>query len=187
MHTRQCSSASRPSRDCSAEVLAAVTAHEKQPLVLALSNPTSKCECSPMDVAKATDGRGLVATGSPFADLSWNGRTLVSSQCNNLYIFPGVGLGALVAKAPKVTHAMFMAGSKALSGLVTPAMGEQGHVLPLMSDIRAVSRAVAKAVAIEARESGLGRLMSDEQLEGVIARAQWEPRYAPYRPGRPSY
>ena len=166
------------------DVLSAVAACEPQPVVLALSNPTSKCECAPEDVARATSGRGMIATGSPFADLSWNGRAFVASQCNNLYVFPGMGLGALVAKAPKVTDTMFMAASRALSNLVTPDQAARGCLLPPMADIRGVSRAVAKAVAIEARDSGLGRLLDDQKYEEVIARAQWEPNYAPYRPGR---
>jgi len=165
------------------EVLSTMASFEPRPVVLALSNPTSRCECTAEDVARATDGRGMFATGSPFADLDWKGRTLVTSQCNNLYVFPGVGLGALVAKAPKVTAAMFMAASRALSGLVTPAQEARGQLLPPMADIRGVSRAVAKAVAIEARDSGLGRLLGDEEYERIIARAQWEPEYAPYRPG----
>jgi len=168
----------------SAEVLSAMASYEPQPLVMALSNPTSKCECTAEDVARATDGRGLIATGSPFADFQWKGRTLVTSQCNNLYVFPGVGLGALVAKAPKVTAAMFMAASRALSGLVTDDQAAHGHLLPPMADIRGVSRAVAKAVAVEARDSGLGRLLDDQKYEEIIARSQWEPNYAPYRPGR---
>jgi malic enzyme len=168
----------------SADVLAAMAAYEPRPVVMALSNPTSRCECTPEDVARATDGRGLVATGSPFADLDWKGCTLVTSQCNNLYVFPGVGLGALVAKAPKVTSEMFMAASRALSSLVTPAQEAQGYLLPPMADIRGVSRAVAKAVAIEARDSGLGRLFDDRDYEAAIARAQWEPAYAHYRPGK---
>jgi malate dehydrogenase (oxaloacetate-decarboxylating) len=168
----------------SADVLREMASHEPQPVVMALSNPTSRCECTPEDVARATDGRGMIATGSPFTDLDWKGRTLVTSQCNNLYVFPGVGLGALVAKAPKVTAAMFMAASRALSSLVTPALEAQGFLLPPMADIRGVSRAVAKAVAIEARDSGLGRLLEDDKYEELIARAQWEPAYAPYRPGK---
>jgi malate dehydrogenase (oxaloacetate-decarboxylating) len=171
----------------SAEVLSAMASYEPQPIILALSNPTSRCECTPEDVARATNGRGMIATGSPFADLPWNGRTLVTSQCNNLYVFPGVGLGALVAKAPKVTAAMFMAASRALSALVTADQAAHGYLLPPMADIRGVSRAVALAVAIEARDSGLGRLLDDQTYAEVIARAQWEPSYAPYRPGKTNY
>jgi malate dehydrogenase (oxaloacetate-decarboxylating) len=169
------------------DVLSAVAAYEPEPVVMALSNPTSKCECTPEDVARATNGLGMIATGSPFADFSWNGRTLVTSQCNNLYVFPGVGLGALVAKAPKVTAAMFMAASRALSDLVTPDQTAHGYLLPPMADIRGVSRAVALAVAIEARDSGLGRLLDDQKYAELIARAQWEPNYAPYRPGKTNY
>jgi malate dehydrogenase (oxaloacetate-decarboxylating) len=171
----------------SAEVLSAMASYEPQPIILALSNPTSRCECTPEDVARATNGRGMIATGSPFADLSWNGRTLVTSQCNNLYVFPGVGLGALVAKAPRVTDAMFLAASRVLSSLVAPDQAAHGYLLPPMADIRGVSRAVAQAVAIEARDSGLGRLLDDQKYAEVIARAQWEPNYAPYRPGKTNY
>jgi len=168
----------------SQEILTEVAKHEKRPIIMALSNPTSKCECTPIDVAKATGGFGFTATGSPFDDFEWNGRTLVTSQCNNLYVFPGVGLGALVSRTPKVTHAMFQAASRALSAMVTPAQEAAGSLLPPMDDIRAVSREVAQAVAIEARDSGLGRLLPDEQLAEIVARAQWVPAYAPYRPDR---
>jgi malate dehydrogenase (oxaloacetate-decarboxylating) len=165
------------------EVLEIVTRYEPAPVILALSNPTSKCECTPTQMAQVTGGRGFIATGSPFADVHRDGRVLVTSQCNNLYVFPGVGLGALVAKAPKVTDAMFLAASRTLSALVSPAQEARGYLLPPMEDIRAVSRAVAKAVAIEARDSGLGRLVDDATYENIIARAQWEPNYAPFRPG----
>lgn len=165
------------------ELLEIVTRYESEPVVLALSNPTSKCECTPTQMAEATGGRGFLATGSPFAEVHAGGRVLVTSQCNNLYVFPGVGLGALVARAPKVTDAMFLAAGRTLSALVTPQQEARGYLLPPMEDIRAISRAVAKAVAIEARDAGLGRLVDDDTYEQLIARAQWEPRYSPFRPG----
>ena len=165
------------------EVLEIVTRYEPEPVIMALSNPTSSCECTPTQMAEVTGGRGFIATGSPFEDVHANGRVLVTSQCNNLYVFPGVGLGALVARAPRVTDAMFLAASRTLSAQVTPAQEARGYTLPPMEDIRAVSRAVAKAVAIEARDSGLGRLVDDSTYEDIIARAQWEPRYSPFRPG----
>jgi malate dehydrogenase (oxaloacetate-decarboxylating) len=165
------------------QVLEMVTRYEPLPVILALSNPTSNCECTPTQMAEVTGGRGFLATGSPFADVHGNGHVLVTSQCNNLYVFPGVGLGALVARAPKVTDAMFLAASRTLSALVTPAQEARGYLLPPMEDIRAISRAVAKAVAIEARDSGLGRLVDDATYEEIIARAQWEPKYSPFRPG----
>ena len=164
-------------------ILAETAKHSPRPIVLALSNPTHKCECSPEAVWQATDGKGLVATGSPFDPVDWKGHKLLSSQCNNMYIVPGVGLGALVCKASRVTDAMFLAASKAISEFVTPAQEDMGLLLPEMKDIRAVSVAVAKAVGMEARDSGLGRLLEDDQLEYIVNRAQWTPRYASYRPG----
>ncbi len=168
------------------QLLGIVTGYEPAPVVLALSNPTAKCECTPTQMARATCGRGFLATGSPFSDVQAEGHVMVTSQCNNLYIFPGVGLGALVAKAPRVTDAMFLAASRTLSALVTPEQERRGYLLPPMEDIRAISREVAKAVAIEAREAGLGRLVDDATYEKIIARAQWEPRYAPFRPAEPA-
>lgn len=166
-------------------ILAETARHSERPIVLALSNPTHKCECTPEAVWQATDGRGLVATGSPFAPVDWKGRRLQSSQCNNMYIFPGVGLGALVCKATRVTDGMFLAASRAISRFVTPEQEALGLLLPEMKDIRKVSASVAKAVGIEAREAGLGRLLDDEALEALVTKAQWEPSYAPYRPGTP--
>ncbi|WP_243316856.1 NAD-dependent malic enzyme [Geothrix paludis] len=166
-------------------ILAETARHSERPIVLALSNPTHKCECSPEAVWKATDGKGLVATGSPFAPVDWKGRTLQASQCNNMYIFPGVGLGALVCKATRITDSMFLAASKAISTFVTPAQEATGLLLPEMKDIRQVSAAVAKAVGIEARNAGLGRLLDDDQLESIVTKAQWEPHYTTYRAGAP--
>jgi malate dehydrogenase (oxaloacetate-decarboxylating) len=117
--------------------------------------------------------------------VDWQGRALATSQCNNLYMFPGVGLGTLVARAPKVTDAMFLAGSKALSAMVTSEQQAQGLLLPPMEQIREVSFHVARAVAQCARDAGLGRLLSDEEYAQVIRKAQWDPHYPPYRPGTP--
>jgi len=166
-------------------ILAETAKHSERPVVLALSNPTHKCECSPEAVWKATDGKGLVATGSPFAPMDWKGRTLQASQCNNMYIFPGVGLGALVCKATRVTDGMFLAASKAISTFVSPAQEAMGLLLPEMKDIREVSAAVGTAVGIEARNAGLGRLLDDEQIAAIVAKAQWDPHYPSYRPGTP--
>jgi malate dehydrogenase (oxaloacetate-decarboxylating) len=168
-------------------ILAETAKHSERPIVLALSNPTHKCECSPEAVWKATDGKGLVATGSPFAPMDWKGHTLQASQCNNMYIFPGIGLGALVCKASRVTDGMLLAASKAISEFVTPDQEAMGLLLPEMKDIRQVSVAVAKAVGMEARDAGLGRLLDDDQLGAIVAKAQWTPKYASYRPGTPRH
>ena len=153
-----------------------------RPVVLALSNPTSKCECTPEQVWQATNGKGIVATGGPFPPHVWQGRMLMASQCNNMYVFPGVGLGALVSKATRVTDAMLLAASRAISALVPPEQEAMGLMLPEVERIREVSAAVALAVAKEARDSGLGRLLDDAQLAALIAKAQWDPHFLPYRP-----
>jgi len=168
-------------------ILAETAKHSERPIVLALSNPTHKCECSPEAVWRATDGKGLVATGSPFEPMDWKGHTLQASQCNNMYIFPGVGLGALVCKATRVTDGMFLAASKAISEFVTPEQEAMGLLLPEMKDIRKVSASVAKAVGIEARNAGLGRLLDDDQIGAVVTKAQWVPSYPAYRPGALRY
>jgi malate dehydrogenase (oxaloacetate-decarboxylating) len=166
-----------------AEVLEQMGRNAERPVILALSNPTSRTECTPEEALRQTGGRALVATGSPFAPVDLDGRKVQTSQCNNLYMFPGVGLGALAAKASKITDRMFVAAARALSGLVTLPQEEAGLLLPPMKKIRDVAAVVAKAVAVEARDSGLGRLLSDDELEATIRRAQWQPGIVPYRPG----
>jgi malate dehydrogenase (oxaloacetate-decarboxylating) len=166
----------------SKEILTQMSKNDDRPIIFALSNPTSKAECTAEEVAAATKGKGFVATGSPFASFMYEGKKFVTSQCNNMFVFPGLGLGALVAKASKITTQMFLQASKALSGLVTEEQRNQNMLLPELKDIRKVSLQIAKAVAIEARESGLGRLLSDEEFERIIKKAQWEPHYYPFRP-----
>ena len=152
------------------EILSAMAVNDPRPVILALSNPTSKCECTPAEVAEATNGKGLVATGSPFPGVS---------QCNNMFVFPGVGLGALVSHTAKITQRMLLAASKALASYPT----EPGKLLPPLTDIREVSARVAKAVACESRDSGLGRLLTDTQFECAIRKAQWQPHYYTFRAG----
>ena len=163
-------------------VLTQMAKNTDHPIIFALSNPTSKSECTPEEVVKATKGKAFMAAGSPFAPLQYEGKELITSQCNNMFIYPGMGLGALVSRSSKVTSKMFLSASRALSALVTPEQRSRNMLLPSMKDIRDVSLHIAKAVAIEARDSGLGRLLSDEEYERVIRKAQWEPHYYRFRP-----
>jgi malate dehydrogenase (oxaloacetate-decarboxylating) len=164
-----------------AEILGQMARNDERPVIFALSNPTSKAECTSEEVAAATDGKGLVAAGSPFAPFDYRGKTFVTSQCNNMFVFPGVGLGALVANTSRITDRMFLQASRALSGFVTREQRARNMLLPELKDIREVSACVAKAIAIEARDSGLGRLASDEEYERIIRKAQWSPHYYPFR------
>ncbi len=166
-----------------ANILGLMARNDSRPVIMALSNPTSKTECTPEDVFKATQGRGLLATGSPFPPIVTPGSDFRVSQSNNMFIFPGVGLGALVSQATKVTDKMFLAASRALSRMVTPEMEAHGLLLPDAGAIREVAFQVALAVAKEARDSGLGRMVSDDRFENLIRKAQWLPHYYAYRPG----
>ncbi|MEW6338747.1 MAG: NAD-dependent malic enzyme [Acidobacteriota bacterium] len=166
-----------------AELLRLMGENDPRPVVLALSNPTSRSECTPEDALRATGGRALVATGSPFPPVVIDGREFAFSQCNNLYIFPGIGLGALIARSAKVTDRMFVQASRALSAMVDSGQAERGLLLPPMTEIRDVAFQVALAVAREARESRLGRLLEDAELARLLRKAQWDPHVYAYRPG----
>ncbi|HNW59963.1 MAG TPA: NAD-dependent malic enzyme [bacterium] len=164
-------------------ILKAMAANDPQAMIMPLSNPTIKAECTPEQAVAAAGPHCLIATGSPFKPLNVNGAEKVISQCNNLYIFPGVGLGALICGTPKVTNEMFMAASKALSDLVSEEELQGGRMLPRIDKIRYVSAQVALAVAKEARRSGLGVRADDEHLLQMVMNAMWEPKYLPYRMG----
>jgi malate dehydrogenase (oxaloacetate-decarboxylating) len=165
------------------EVLTMMAQNDERPVIFALSNPTSKCECTPMEVMLATNGKGMMASGSPCDPIDGPDGKIYTAQCNNMYIFPGLGLGALISKTPKITFKMFLAASRMLSDLVTEEQMSKGLLLPGFEDIRNVSFHIAKAVAIEARDSGLGRQLDDEEYDKIIKKAQWNPEYYQYRAG----
>ncbi|MDD5089207.1 MAG: oxaloacetate-decarboxylating malate dehydrogenase, partial [bacterium] len=166
-------------------LLRAMTENASRPNVFCLSNPTSRSEATPDDILKFTHGRALIATGSPFPPLrSPDGRAIPVSQCNNLYVFPGMGLGAIVCQATSITSRMFHAASAAVSDMVTETQRRDGLLLPPLTDIRTVSFEVAWAVAKQARDDGIGMMESDERLAELIRNAMWTPHYYPYRLSR---
>ena len=159
------------------EIIREMARGTERPIVFPLSNPTSRSEARPADVIAWTDGRAIVATGSPFAPVEHGGRTHVISQNNNAYIFPGIGLGVVAAHARRVTDNMMMAAALALSG-IAPAATETGMpILPPLSEIREVSRAIALAVAKAAIEDGVAEPTTDAALEQAIDATMWTPRY----------
>jgi len=158
----------------------------ERPVVFCLSNPTSRSEATPSEVMEATGGRALIATGSPFPDYTTPaGRKIHFSQCNNLYVFPGVGLGALVSQVARITHRMFGAASCAISDMVSAEERSRGQLLPPLKDVRKVAFTVALAIAKQARDDGLGMIATDERLADLLQRAMWTPQYYPYRLARP--
>ena len=158
-------------------VVEAMAAGVPRPVILPLSNPTSQCEAVPADVIGWTQGRALVAAGSPFDDVPHDGRRLRIGQCNNAFIFPGMGLGILVAEAREVTDRMFRAAAECLAGEVTAAELVEGALYPRVRDLRRVSTRIALAVAREAGDSGVGRRLEGGALERAVAAAQWRPDY----------
>ena len=153
--------------------------HVERPVILPMSNPTNKSEAKPADVLKWTDGRALVATGSPFDPVPHGGRKVVIGQSNNSFIFPGVGLGVLVSEAREVTEAMFAAAARALADEVKASDLASGALFPSTSEIRHVSASVAAAVVKVARDSGLGRQIPDAEIPTAVAAAMWNPAYLP--------
>lgn len=155
--------------------------HVARPVILPLSNPTSKCEVHPADAIRWTEGRAVVATGSPFDPVEHGGRRFEIAQCNNAYIFPGVGLGVIAVQAPRVTQRMFVAAARALSELAPARRDPSGMLLPPLTNVREVSRHVALAVAREALQEGLVQPLGEIELQERIDTRMWTPRYLPYR------
>ena len=159
------------------EVLQAMAAINDRPIVFALSNPTSKAECSAAEAYRQTGGRALFACGSPFDPVEFDGRTFVPRQGNNSYIFPGVGLGAIASGSRLVTDEMFMAAARTLAHLVSESDIEQGSLYPALPRIREVSAHIAAAVAGVAYERGLATGQPPNDLVGYIQLQMYDPHY----------
>jgi malic enzyme len=159
-----------------------MAARTSRPVVFPMSNPTTKSEATPADILSWTDGRALVATGSPFPPVQVAGRQIDVGQANNVYVFPGIGLGAIVADAAEVTDGMLLSAAHVLADWVTPSRLAHGALYPPLKSLRDVSRSVAIAVGQEARDAGVGRSMSDAEIEDRVERQMWWPDYVSYRP-----
>jgi malate dehydrogenase (oxaloacetate-decarboxylating) len=159
------------------EVIEAMLEYNERPIVFPLSNPNSRCEANPHEVLEWSRGRAVVATGSPYPDWRGADRVVTVAQCNNAYIFPGVGLGVLASRARRVTDGMFMAAAHALASLSPAAAQEGASLFPPLSDIRKVSSTVARAVGLQAQREGVAPEVPELDLLARIARTMWTPRY----------
>ncbi len=154
-----------------------MAAHVERPIIFPLSNPTSHSEATAEDLIAWTDGKALVASGSPFDAVEHGGRTIPIGQCNNVYIFPAVGLGLVASGATRVTDGMMVAAGRAL-GANSPALKDpDAPLLPLLTDVRDVAIEIAIAVATEAQNAGVAPKTTPEELRAKVVAAQWSPEY----------
>ena len=156
--------------------------HVERPVIFPMSNPTSKSEAKPVDIVAWTNGRALIATGSPFDPVPHEGRMITIGQGNNVFIFPGVGLGALVAEAKEVTDGMFAVAAQRLADEVKASDLAAGSLFPSAHEIRRISARIAEGVVAEARNAGVGRQISDSEIPKAVAAMMWDPAYLPMVP-----
>jgi malate dehydrogenase (oxaloacetate-decarboxylating) len=162
-------------------VIREMAQHVDRPIIFPLSNPLSRCEATPGDLLNWTEGRALIATGSPFSNVDFEGRVVAIGQCNNSYIFPGMGLGVIASGARRVTDDMFLAAARALSDCSPVRRDPLAPLLPPLESIRHVSRRIALAVGAEAQGAGLAGRTSHEELALRINAQRWQPIYRPMR------
>jgi len=162
------------------DVVREMASNVKRPVIFPLSNPTSKSEAVPTDLINWTDGRALVATGSPFPHVAFKERLMKIGQCNNAFVFPGVGLGVIAAGARRVTNEMFVAAARALAEFSPAVHDSEESLYPALEHVRKVSRCVALAVGAEAVRSGLAGTITRDQLAQRVEAMMWIPRYKRY-------
>ncbi len=164
------------------ETVRSMAEHVERPIIFPLSNPTSRSEAQPADLIAWTDGRALIATGSPFDDVSHGGRRYPIAQCNNSYIFPGLGLGVVAVKARRVSDAMIMAAARALATCCPALENRSGALLPPLAESRGVSRTIAIAVAVVAQRDGVTAHNEPAEIDRLVDATMWQPHYVPMRP-----
>jgi malate dehydrogenase (oxaloacetate-decarboxylating) len=162
-------------------IVEGVSANTNRPIILALSNPNSQVEALPADILRWTNGDALVATGSPFDSVDMGDKLVEIAQCNNSYIFPGLGLGVVASGAKRITENMMMVTSIALAQAAPTSRDPEASLLPPLSEIRQVSRKIALAVYRQAIEDGVALPIPDELLEAAIEKHFWVPEYREYR------
>lgn len=155
--------------------------HTERPIVFPLSNPTSCMEGNPADILGWTEGKAIIATGSPIAPIHLNGQTHHIAQCNNSYIFPGLGLGVLASKATRISDGMLMAAAETLASLAPAVENGEGNLLPAIKDIRRISQAIAAEVFKRAIEDGYAKPFDDDEIKDRIHKYWWSPKYRQYR------
>jgi malate dehydrogenase (oxaloacetate-decarboxylating) len=162
-------------------VVRAMAKYVERPVIFPLSNPTERSEATPADLDAWTEGRAVIATGSPFPPLKRNGKEFRIDQNNNAYVYPGIGLGAIAVRARRISDGMFLAAAKAIAAQSPTRHDPDANLLPPLTEIRKLSFRVALAVARQAQKEGCADARSEEQTAAAIHAKMWEPVYAPYR------
>ncbi|MFY9793730.1 MAG: malic enzyme-like NAD(P)-binding protein, partial [Candidatus Sulfotelmatobacter sp.] len=150
----------------------------ERPIIFPLSNPTSKSEANAEDLICWTDGRALVATGSPFKPVSFGGRKIQVAQCNNIYIFPAMGLGVVASGACRVTEPMLLAAARTLAGHSPALKDSSASLLPPLTELRKAAAEIACAVGLEAQKDGVAPEIGEDELRRRVLDTQWAPAYA---------
>ena len=162
------------------DVVKTMHKHCEQPIIFALSNPTTKAECTAENAYGWTSGKAIFASGSPFSAVRFNGKVLVPGQGNNMFIFPGIGLGAVCCGARKITDEMFFTAAKTLAHMVTEEELNAGTIYPDLGKIRQISLAIAAAVCRLAWDEGLARYAEPEDIRHYVREQMYRPDYRPY-------
>ncbi|HKO41833.1 MAG TPA: NAD-dependent malic enzyme [Pyrinomonadaceae bacterium] len=168
------------------EIVREMAKHVDRPIIFPLSNPTSKSEAVPSDLLEWTNGKALIATGSPYPTVAYGDRVIQIGQCNNSFIFPGVGLGVIASGARRVTNAMFVAAARVLSEFAPVLQDPAGPLYPPLERVREVSFKVALEVAREAQRAGLAEV-DLEELDVIVSGKMWKPHYLPLRRAVPDH
>jgi malate dehydrogenase (oxaloacetate-decarboxylating) len=156
----------------------------ERPVIFPLSNPTANSEATAEDLIRWTDGHALVATGSPFAPVNYDGRKIPIVQCNNVYIFPAMGLGVVASDARRVTDPMMLAAARALAANSPALKDSSASLLPPLTDLRRVAAKIALVVGIQAQKDGVAANLGEDELRQRVTAAQWTPTYPSYCDGR---
>jgi malate dehydrogenase (oxaloacetate-decarboxylating) len=162
-------------------VVRAMAEHARRPVIFPLSNPTDRSEATPQDLFEWTEGRAVIGTGSPFPPIRRDGQSFRVDQTNNAYVYPGIGLGAIAAKARVISDGMFLAAARTIADFSPAKRDPQANLLPPLVESRKLSFHVAIAAAKQAQADGLADPLSDEELVAAIRAKMWEPVYANYR------
>lgn len=162
----------------SEDVLRETSKHVERPIILPLSNPTSKVECTPEEAIRWSDGRAIVATGTAFDPVSFRGKVHVVGQANNVFVFPGIGLGCIISQPREIPDSVFLVAARQSARLVTQDRLDAGAIFPDQSELRTVSAAVAEAVVREVNRQGAGRAVREDAVSQSVRDAMWQPEYS---------